>query len=184
MYARKRMDSRLLSGTVEMLILDVISHESSYGYEIAQQVLGRSGGYFQLTEGSLYPALHRLERQQLLSSYWQEVNGGAKYYRLSPAGKKCSRPSGPNGPVLHAASTACWERPMDWHDEAAGGLPAPATTNRPRSGRTFSTRWPTTSRVFFAANSPRTSPPPKRSTTSSAASATRGPSPAGFGSTP
>jgi PadR family transcriptional regulator, regulatory protein PadR len=83
------MDSRLLSGTVEMLILDVISHESSYGYEIAQQVLGRSGGYFQLTEGSLYPALHRLERQQLLSSYWQEVDGRRrKYYRLSPAGKK------------------------------------------------------------------------------------------------
>jgi len=47
------MDSRLLSGTVEMLILDVIAHEATYGYQIAQEVLGRSGGYFELTEGSL-----------------------------------------------------------------------------------------------------------------------------------
>ncbi len=83
------MDSRLLSGTLELLILDVIAQESSYGYEITQQVLGRSGGYFQLTEGSLYPALHRLERQRLVSSYWQEVEGRRrKYYRLTPGGRK------------------------------------------------------------------------------------------------
>ncbi len=83
------MDSRLLSGTVEMLILDVIAHDRSYGYEIAQRVLGRSNGYFQLTEGSLYPALHRLERQRLVTSFWEEVDGRRrKYYRLTPAGKK------------------------------------------------------------------------------------------------
>jgi PadR family transcriptional regulator, regulatory protein PadR len=83
------MDSRLLSGTVDLLILDVIAHASSYGYEITQQVLGRSGGYFQLTEGSLYPALHRLERQGLVTSYWEEVEGRRrKYYRLAPAGRK------------------------------------------------------------------------------------------------
>jgi PadR family transcriptional regulator, regulatory protein PadR len=83
------MDSRLLSGTLELLILDVVAQESSYGYEITQQVLGRSGGYFQLTEGSLYPALHRLERQRLVTSYWEEVDGRRrKYYRLTPAGTK------------------------------------------------------------------------------------------------
>jgi PadR family transcriptional regulator, regulatory protein PadR len=83
------MDSRLLSGAVEMLILDVIAHDRSYGYEISQRVLGRSGGYFQLTEGSLYPALHRLERQGLVSSAWEEVDGRRrKYYRIRPAGKK------------------------------------------------------------------------------------------------
>jgi PadR family transcriptional regulator PadR len=83
------MDSRLLSGTVDLLILDVLAHEASYGYEITQQVLGRSSGYFQLTEGSLYPALHRLERQRLVSAYWEEVDGRRrKYYRLTPAGRK------------------------------------------------------------------------------------------------
>ena len=83
------MDSRLLSGTVEMLILDVVSHGKTYGYEITQQVLDRSSGYFQLTEGSLYPALHRLERRKLLSSSWAEVDGRRrKYYQTTPAGRK------------------------------------------------------------------------------------------------
>ena len=66
------MDSRLLSGTVEMLILDVLARGDSYGYQIAQTVLSQSDGYFQLKEGSLYPALHRLERQKLLRGYWVE----------------------------------------------------------------------------------------------------------------
>lgn len=83
------MDSRLLWGTVEMLILEVIAQSPTYGYEIVQTVTGRSRGYFELTEGSLYPALHRLERQKLLASFWQEADGRRrKYYRLTPAGQK------------------------------------------------------------------------------------------------
>ena len=83
------MDSRLLSGTVDLLILEVCSPGSTYGYDIAQQVLSRSEGYFELKEGSLYPALHRLERQKLLGSHWEEVDGRRrKYYRLTPAGRK------------------------------------------------------------------------------------------------
>lgn len=83
------MDSRLLWGAVEMLILEVISHGPTYGYEIAQTVTGESNGYFDLKEGSLYPALHRLEQQKLLIAYWQEVEGRRrKYYKLSAAGQK------------------------------------------------------------------------------------------------
>ncbi len=97
------MDSRLLSGTVDMLILDVLARGDSYGYQIAQTVLSQSEGQFELKEGSLYPALHRLERQQLLKAYWtaapgtpDEVNskdapgrgGRRKYYLLTPAGQK------------------------------------------------------------------------------------------------
>jgi PadR family transcriptional regulator PadR len=86
------MDSRLLSGTVEMLILDVLAGGDSYGYQIAHTVLGESDGYFQLKEGSLYPALHRLQRQKLLKAYWVEADmseGGRrrKYYRLTPKGR-------------------------------------------------------------------------------------------------
>ncbi|MDY7107276.1 MAG: helix-turn-helix transcriptional regulator [Planctomycetota bacterium] len=101
------MDSRLLSGTVEMLILDVLARGDSYGYQIAQTVLSQSDGYFQLKEGSLYPALHRLERQKLLGGYWvapgapgapetsldgEALSGGGggrrrKYYRLTPKGR-------------------------------------------------------------------------------------------------
>jgi len=86
------MDSRLLTGAVEMLILDVLARGESYGYQIAQTVLSESNGTFQLKEGSLYPALHRLERQRLLASHWIQTDAGQggrrrKYYKLTPKGR-------------------------------------------------------------------------------------------------
>jgi PadR family transcriptional regulator PadR len=83
------MDSRLLSGAVDTLLLEVISGGATYGYEIAQTVLARSRGYFDITEGSLYPALHRLERQKYLEAFWKEADGRErKYYKLTPTGRK------------------------------------------------------------------------------------------------
>jgi len=86
MYGGLVMDSRLLWGTVEMLVLEVVARETTYGYQIAQTVLQQSRGYFELKEGSLYPALHRMERQNLLSSYWMETDEGRrrKYYKITP----------------------------------------------------------------------------------------------------
>lgn len=83
------MDPKLLSGTVEMLILQVVQPDPVYGYRIVQEVLARSGGVFELKEGSLYPALHRLERNGFLSSYWVETEDGRrrKYYRITLEGK-------------------------------------------------------------------------------------------------
>ena len=83
------MDAKLLTGTVEMLILQVLLPEPTYGYQITQEVLDRSKGYFELKEGSLYPALHRLEHQNLLESYWIETESGRrrKYYRITTAGR-------------------------------------------------------------------------------------------------
>ena len=83
------MDSRLLTGAVEMLILEVISAGPSYGYQIVQEVSGRSKGYFDLKEGSLYPALHRMERQKMLASFWESADGRRrKYYKLTATGRK------------------------------------------------------------------------------------------------
>lgn len=84
------MDSRLLTGAVEMLVLDVLARGDSYGYQIAQSVLTHSDQYFELKEGSLYPALHRLERRKLLRSYWMESGEGRrrKYYALTALGRK------------------------------------------------------------------------------------------------
>jgi PadR family transcriptional regulator, regulatory protein PadR len=84
------VDSRLLWGTVDMLILDVVSRGPTYGYQIAQSVLSQSRGYFELKEGSLYPALHRMERQKLLRSYWVDTDEGRrrKFYELTPAGRR------------------------------------------------------------------------------------------------
>lgn len=82
------MDSPFLGSAVEMMILEVIAQGPSYGYEITQTVSERSGGYFELKEGSLYPALHRLERQKLLRSFWREADGRRrKYYELTDAGR-------------------------------------------------------------------------------------------------
>lgn len=83
------MDTKLLGGTLEMMMLEVLARGDSYGYEIVQTVLSRSGGQLELKEGSLYPALHRLERQNLLGSYWGEYDGRRrKYYKLTAAGRK------------------------------------------------------------------------------------------------
>jgi PadR family transcriptional regulator PadR len=84
------MDARMFSGTLDMMVLDVVSRASSYGYEIAQTVMDRSAGTFELKEGSLYPALHRLERQRLVSSYWVDSDEGRrrKYYKVTAAGAK------------------------------------------------------------------------------------------------
>lgn len=83
------MDVKSMWGMLDMLILDVLSRGPSYGYQIAQTVLHESGGQFELKEGSLYPALHRLEREKLLSSYWEQTadNRRRKFYRLTPAGR-------------------------------------------------------------------------------------------------
>ncbi|MEX2141872.1 MAG: PadR family transcriptional regulator [Pirellulales bacterium] len=83
------MEPNFLNGTVELMLLAVIDEGPSYGYEITQSVLNRSGGRFEVKEGSLYPALHRLERAKLLESYWTEHDGRRrKYYRLTPSGRK------------------------------------------------------------------------------------------------
>ena len=82
------MDPKLITGTLEMMILETVGHEPTYGYQITQTVLARSGGRLELKEGSLYPALHRLEREKLLESYWTECEGRRrKYYRVTAAGR-------------------------------------------------------------------------------------------------
>jgi transcriptional regulator len=84
------MDPKLFTGTLEMMVLDVVSHTPSYGYEIAQTVVARSRGVFDIKEGSLYPALHRLERQKLLGSYWVDAPEGRrrKYYKITAQGAR------------------------------------------------------------------------------------------------
>ena len=84
------MDPKLLTGTLEMLVLDVLARGDSYGYQLAQTVLAASGGQFDLKEGSLYPALHRMQRRKLLRSYWVNTEDGRrrKYYALTPKGRQ------------------------------------------------------------------------------------------------
>jgi len=73
-----------------MLILKTLQWGPQHGYGIIQAIRVSSSDVLQVETGSLYPALHRLERQGWLSSEWKqsESNQRAKYYRLTPAGKK------------------------------------------------------------------------------------------------
>jgi PadR family transcriptional regulator PadR len=86
--AEKKAD--LVQGTLDLLILKTIAHEPLHGYGIAQRILLTSKEILQVQQGSLYPALHRLQRKGLLKSEWRESGSGpmAKYYSLTPAGRK------------------------------------------------------------------------------------------------
>ncbi len=80
----------LLQGTLDLLILQTLQWGAQHGHGIAQAIRIRSGDLLSVETGSLYPALHRLERQGWLASKWKtsENNQRAKYYSLTPAGKK------------------------------------------------------------------------------------------------
>jgi transcriptional regulator len=80
----------ILQGTLDMLILRTLQWGPQHGHGIGQAIRGRSGDLVRLEHGSLYPALHRLERQGWVASEWKasETNRRAKYYRLTAAGKK------------------------------------------------------------------------------------------------
>jgi len=80
----------LLQGTLDMLILQTLQWGPQHGYGISQALRTSSEEALQVETGSLYPALHRLERQQWVISDWRqtESNQRARYYRITAAGKK------------------------------------------------------------------------------------------------
>jgi PadR family transcriptional regulator, regulatory protein PadR len=80
----------LLQGTLDMLILQALERQPMHGYAIAQRIRCRSGEVLTVETGSLYPALHRLERQKWVKSQWKltESKQRAKFYQLTALGKK------------------------------------------------------------------------------------------------
>lgn len=84
----KRID--LLQGTLDLLILRTVALEPMHGWGIAQRIQQVSKDVLQVQQGSLYPALHRLEQQGLITAEWgsSENNRRAKFYKLTKAGRK------------------------------------------------------------------------------------------------
>jgi transcriptional regulator len=80
----------LLQGTLDMLILRTLQWGPQHGYGIGNVIRANSKELLQVETGSLYPALHRLQKQGWVTSEWKqtEANQRAKYYRLTAAGKK------------------------------------------------------------------------------------------------
>jgi PadR family transcriptional regulator, regulatory protein PadR len=92
MIGRSRYRNRVevLQGTLDMLILRTLQWGPHHGYGIVQALRANSGDALQVETGSLYPALHRLERQGWVRSEWKrtESNQRARFYRITAAGKK------------------------------------------------------------------------------------------------
>lgn len=83
-------DREFVTGTVGVLILALLAEREMYGYEILQEADRRSDRTFHLKEGTLYPALHQMERDGLLKAKWRESAEGRprKYYSLTAQGRR------------------------------------------------------------------------------------------------
>ena len=103
----------LLQGTLDLLILQTLMWGPQHGYGISQVIRSNSGEVLQVDTGSLYPALHRLHKQGLVSSEWKvsENNQRVKIYRLTALGRK-----------RLAAERSRWQQLQD----AIGGILSPA----------------------------------------------------------
>jgi transcriptional regulator len=98
------LKSDLPQGTLDLLILKVVALGPLHGYAIAQRLQQVSRNVVQVPQGSLYPALHRLENRGLLAADWKQTETGrdAKFYRLTRKGK-----------AQLATETASWQRLVD-----------------------------------------------------------------------
>jgi len=88
--ARYQNRIELLQGTLDLLILQTLQWGPQHGYGISVAIRNRSGELLQVDTGSLYPALHRLEKQKWIAAQWRisENKQRAKFYQLTAAGKK------------------------------------------------------------------------------------------------
>ena len=90
MTDRRANRGDLLQGTLDMLILQTLRWGPAHGYNISQAIRASSKDVFRVETGSLYPALHRLEKRRLVRAEWKTSDNKqrARYYRLTPAGRR------------------------------------------------------------------------------------------------
>src|ERR1700737_370287 len=93
-----RRQVELVQGTLDMLILKAVSLGGLHGYGVLLRLQQLTGGQLKIQQGSLYPALYRLEHQGLIASEWGESDNRrkAKFYRLTPAGRSRLRSEAEN----------------------------------------------------------------------------------------
>jgi PadR family transcriptional regulator, regulatory protein PadR len=103
------MEGEMLKGHLDMIVLAALASGRAHGYAVIQEIRSRSGGALDLPEGTIYPALHRLEQGGLLSSRWTVADSGRqrRVYSLTRSGRRAL-----------ADQRALWQRFTD----AVGGL--------------------------------------------------------------
>ncbi len=79
----------LVKGSTSLIMLQLLNERDMYGYELVKELEQRSDHDFSVKEGTLYPALHKLEKQEYVECYWQEQEKGParKYYKITEPGK-------------------------------------------------------------------------------------------------
>ena len=87
------LQDQIRKGSTEILILSLLAKEPMYGYQISQELRQRSEGYFEMKEGLLYPTLHRMAQEGLLTSEWRETGSARrrKYYAITDKGRQTLR---------------------------------------------------------------------------------------------
>jgi len=85
-----RFDKELLKGNTQTLLLAVLADSPGHGYELVERLRERSGGVFELGEGTLYPLLYKLEANGCIESQWQAGTGQRRrrVYRITPTGRR------------------------------------------------------------------------------------------------
>lgn len=84
-----KYSKELLKGSTPILVMSVLKSNDLYGYKIIRELEIRSENAFEMSEGTLYPILHALEKEKFLTSYWEEKDGRKrKYYHLTEKGLK------------------------------------------------------------------------------------------------
>jgi PadR family transcriptional regulator, regulatory protein PadR len=80
----------LVKGSTSLILLQLLNEKDMYGYELVKELEKRSDNGLSVKEGTLYPALHKLEKQEYIDCYWQEQEKGParKYYRITNAGRE------------------------------------------------------------------------------------------------
>ncbi|MBI2434010.1 MAG: helix-turn-helix transcriptional regulator [Candidatus Hydrogenedentes bacterium] len=84
-----KLDKELVGASTSLLVLGVLANEPSYGYQIVKRVNAAADGIFEWQEGTIYPILHKLEKEKLVRAQWQEADTGRqrKYYYITASGR-------------------------------------------------------------------------------------------------
>lgn len=105
------LPKELIAASTRPLVLSLLRRGESYGYELIQQVKALSGGQVQWTEGMLYPVLHRMEEEGVISAEWKAAESGRqrKYYHLTPSGRAALSVERERWNLVHQTLQSLWQ---------------------------------------------------------------------------
>jgi len=107
----EKLSKELIGASTIPIILSILSKNESYGYEIIRNVKEISNGKIEYGDGTLYPVLHKLEKKELITSYWKVADSGRKrkYYKISDKGKQELLSEKENWTVINQIISKLWK---------------------------------------------------------------------------